>query len=130
MATEALKKILYAEDDPDILEIATMALETIGKFTVESYTSGNGALEAAPRFQPDLILLDVMMPGIDGPGVLKALRRLPGLDMTPVVFMTAKAMQDEVERFKNMGAMDVITKPFDPVVLCDKILEIWEKHHE
>ena len=130
MATEALKKILYAEDEPDISEIATMALETIGEFTVESCASGNEALEAAPRFQPDLILLDVMMPGIDGPSTLKALRRLPGFETTPVVFMTAKVMEDEMERFKKLGALVVITKPFDPAVLSDQILAIWEKHHE
>ena len=125
-----LQKILYAEDEPDILEIATMALETLGGFTVLSYTSGNDALEAAPRFQPDMILLDVMMPGMDGPGLLKALRRLPGFETTPVVFITAKVMEAEIERYKEMGALDVIEKPFDPETLPDQILAIWNKHHE
>ena len=126
--TTPLSRILHVEDEADIREVAKLALEMVGGFTVESCASGKDALEKAPTFEPDLILLDVMMPGMDGPETLQALRRLPGLDTTPVVFMTAKIMEAEVRRFKEMGALDVIAKPFDPMTLADEIRRMWDAH--
>ncbi len=124
---EALKKILYVEDDPDIQTIARMALETVGGFEVLVCGSGAEALEKAPGFQPDIVLLDVMLPGMDGPDTLDALRRLPGLAKTPSVFLTAKALPAEVERYRKLGALDVIAKPFDPMTLAQRVREIWER---
>lgn len=129
MTGQPLSKILYAEDEPDIREITVMALEIIGEYTVKPCGSGEEAVEAAPRFKPDLFLLDVMMPGMDGPGVLKALRGIPEFEKTPVIFITAKVMDEEIERFKEMGVVGVVKKPFDPVNLCEQISEIWEKRH-
>ena len=126
--TASLSKILHVEDEPDIQDVAKIALEAVGGFTVESCGSGQEALERAPAFMPDLILLDVMMPGMDGPETMRALRRLPGFDNTPVVFMTAKVMEKDVQRFKEMGAIDVIGKPFDPMTLADDIRRIWDVH--
>ena len=123
-----LEKILHVEDDADIQTITRMTLETIGGFTVKSCSSGQEALDVAPEFSPDLILLDVMMPGMDGPTTLHELRKLPEIVATPVIFMTAKAQVHEVEGFKALGASDVITKPFDPMTLCDQLKEIWDRH--
>src|SRR3954467_8662156 len=109
--TRALDKILYVEDDPDIQAIAVMVLDAISGFTVEPCSSGNEALKKAVAFNPDLILLDVMMPGMDGPETLQALRKLPELTHTPVVFMTAKVQPQEVEGYMALGAMGVIAKP-------------------
>jgi len=128
MGTSSLKRILLAEDDPDIRLIAQLALESIGGFQVRLCGSGGEALEAAPGFQPDLVLLDVMMPGMDGPATLQALRALPGLAATPVVFMTAKAQPQEIAQLKALGAFDVIVKPFEPMQLSARIASIWQHH--
>lgn len=124
-----LKKILYAEDEPDIQAVAQMALENIGGFETVLCNSGIEAVEVAPNAAPDLILLDVMMPGLDGTETLKQLREIDSLKDTPVIFLTAKAMPSEVERFKAIGALDVIAKPFNPLTLSDQIRAIWESHH-
>jgi two-component system OmpR family response regulator len=120
----ALDKILYVEDDPDIQAIAVMVLDAISGFTLEACSSGNEALSKAVAFNPDLILLDVMMPGMDGPETLHALRKLPELANTPVVFMTAKVQPQEVSGYLDLGAVGVIAKPFDPMTLAD---EIWAR---
>jgi two-component system OmpR family response regulator len=127
--TEALRRILYVEDDPDIQVVAKMSLEAVGGFTVEVASSGKEALEMAPGFAPDLILLDVMMPGMDGPTTMQALRQLPPVEKTPIVFMTAKVMQSEIRRYKELGALDVIHKPFDPMTLPDRVREIWRSRN-
>ena len=124
-----LQTILLVEDDPDIQEIARLSLESFGGFTVELCSTGREAVERAPGLAPDLILLDVMMPGMDGAETLAALRTLPALSATPVVFMSAKARAEEVRRFKDLGAVDVITKPFDAVALPDRVRAIWEGLH-
>lgn len=121
-----LDRILYVEDEPDIQQIARLALELVGKFTVHVCSSGAEALADAPAFNPDLILLDVMMPGMDGPTTLKALREIPATARTPVVFMTAKVQPNEVAQYRALGALDVITKPFDPMTLPDAIRAIWD----
>lgn len=120
-----LNRILHIEDEPDIQEVAKMTLEAVGGFTVETCSSGQEALEKAPIFLPDLILLDVMMPGLDGPTTLHKLRKLPETASTPIIFMTAKAQAGDIEGLKEIGAIDVITKPFDPMALSDQIREIW-----
>ena len=125
MTHPPLNKILCVEDEPDIQAITKLALETVGGFTIETCSSGREALLRAPEFGPDLILLDVMMPGMDGPETLHALRALPGFEATPVIFMTAKAMASEIQKYKDLGALDVIPKPFDPMTLSDQIKAIW-----
>ena len=124
-----LRKILHVEDEPDIREVARLALETVGGFVVESCASGEDAVVRAPAFRPDLVLLDVMMPGLDGPATFQRLRQIPGFEKIPVIFMTAKAMPQEIERFRELGALDVITKPFDPMELADQVRKIWARAH-
>lgn len=120
-----LNKILYAEDEADIREIASLALESIGQFEIETCESGVPVIDLAMSFQPQLILLDVMMPDMDGPSTLKALNNHEVLRHIPVIFLTAKILPDEIERFKALGAIDVINKPFDPMTLADELRNIW-----
>ena len=122
-----LKRILYVEDEPDIQAVAKLALEAIGGFEVKICSSGKEALESAVAYSPDLILLDVMMPGMDGPATLNALRGLPELAHTPVIFMTAKVQPQEIMEYKKLGALDVIPKPFDPMTLADNVKKIWAR---
>jgi len=127
MARE-LKRILYVEDEPDIQAVAKIALENVGGFTVEICSSGFEALEKGSDFHPDLLLLDVMMPGMDGVSTLQALRKQPGLATTPAMFMTAKVRPSEVEQLRKEGAIDVIPKPFDPMTLSENLKSLWNKH--
>ena len=126
MPTAPLRRILLIEDDLDIQAVAQLALETLGGFTVEVCSRGREALEAAPMFRPDMVLLDVMMPGMDGPTTLMHLRALSHMEEVPVVFMTAKVMPHEIDHYKTLGALDVIRKPFDPMVLSTTLNTIWE----
>jgi CheY-like chemotaxis protein len=130
MSSDTLQRILYVEDEPDIQAVARIALETVGGFTVQICSSGEDALQAAVEFAPDLLLLDVMMPGMDGPTTLKELRNLPQLENTPAVFMTAKVQPQEIEQFKSYGALDVIAKPFDPMALSGQIAAVWQGRDE
>ena len=125
MADGTLTKILYVEDEPDIQEVARMALELVGGFTVTICSSGEEAIAKAADFDPDLLLLDVMMPGMDGPTTLGELRKIPTLTDKPAIFMTAKVQPHEVAEYKELGAIDVIPKPFDPMNLSANIQEIW-----
>lgn len=127
--TDKLMRILYVEDEPDIQTVARLALEALGGYTVEICSSGSEALSRAPDFLPQLILLDVMMPVIDGPTMLKMLRKLPQFATTPVVFMTAKVNASEVAHYVELGAADVIPKPFDPMTLSGQVQAIWERCH-
>ena len=123
--SKALERILYVEDDPDIQTIAMMVLETISGYDVTACSSGKDAIAAAQNFTPDLILLDVMMPGMDGPETLSELRKLSGFESIPAVFMTAKVQPQEVEGYLHLGAVGVIAKPFDPMTLAEELEKIW-----
>ena len=125
MANSKLSRILYVEDDADIREIAQLALEMVGGFTVLLCASGEQALLEATDFAPQLILLDVMMPGMDGPSTLAALRQQPELAQIPIAFMTAKIQPQEIAAYKALGALDVIAKPFDPMLLPQQVTDIW-----
>ena len=125
MIGKTLSKILYAEDDSDILSVAKMSLEMVGGFEVCACLSGTEALDAAPEFAPDMVLLDVMMPGMDGVATLEKLREDPRTANIPVVFMTAKAMPSDVARLRALGAADVLLKPFDPMTLPLTLKGIW-----
>lgn len=115
-----LLKVLYVEDEPDIRAVAEFALEDEG-FELTSCASGQEALAKAGAGTWDLLLLDVMMPGMDGPTTLHRLRELPGLDQTPVLFMTAKVQAAELDIYFALGAIGVISKPFDALTLGDQI---------
>jgi len=123
----SLQRILYVEDEPDIQAVAKLALEMVGGFQVKICSSGAEAVRDAAQFAPDMILLDVMMPEMDGPATLKALRQQPQLAEVPVAFMTAKVQASEVAHYKSLGARDVIAKPFDPMTLADRVRSIWEQ---
>lgn len=123
--TAVLDRVLYVEDDADIQEIARLALVDLGGLTVRVCSSGREAVEAFPDFDPQLILLDVMMPGMDGPTTLASLRALPGGANVPVAFMTAKVQAHEVSRYTDLGAIGVISKPFDPMKLADQVRTLW-----
>jgi two-component system OmpR family response regulator len=125
MTIEDRDRILYVDDEPDIRAIAKIALEVVGQFTVQFCASGREAIDQAPNFAPDLILLDVMMPEMDGPSTLAALRRLPATVTTPVIFMTAKVQKHEIAQYLALGAVGVIHKPFDPMTLADDVLQLW-----
>lgn len=110
--------ILYVDDEDDIREIAEMSLGLESSFRVTTAASGAEALEKAKDERPDLILLDVMMPGMDGPATLAKLKEDATISGIPVVFITARTQAHEVERFLSLGAVGVIAKPFDPMALA------------
>src|SRR5262245_17743327 len=129
MTVPPLKRVLLVEDDPDIQAIASFALRSVGGLSVEVCGSGSEAVARAPGFLPEIVLLDVMMPGMDGWATLRALRGLPQTAATPVVFMTAKARPHEIEQYRRGGACEVIMKPFDPSQLSDLLRSIWSRIH-
>ncbi|RUO75381.1 response regulator [Idiomarina seosinensis] len=125
-----LKRVLLVDDEPDIQAIAKLSLDKVGGFTSLICSSGYEAIEQIADFKPDLVLLDVMMPGLDGPHTLKQLQEKGLLDGTPVVFFTAKVLNSEVEELKELGAQDVISKPFDPMTLPTQLKDIWNRANE
>ena len=127
MSQEVINRILYVEDEPDIQAVAKLALEQVGRFTLEVCSSGKEALDRAEQFSPQLMLLDVMMPEMDGPTTLRKLRDISGLQDIPAIFMTARVQPHEIQEYISMGAIDVIAKPFDPMTLSSQIREIWDK---
>lgn len=129
MSLQKLERVLCIEDEEDIRKVQAIALEELGGFKVLSCASGAEAIQEAPAFGPQLILLDVMMPGMDGPTTLKSLRTIAGLEETPVIFVTAKVQPDEVEYYLELGALEVISKPFDPMTLASQLRHIWELRH-
>ena len=124
-----LKRILHVEDDPSIQAVAKVALEAVGGFQVLRCASGQEALDQVQDFAPDFILLDVMMPGMDGPQTLERLHELVDIGEVPVAFMTAKVQPGEVAHYRSLGALDVIVKPFDPMQLAAQIRQIWSRRH-
>jgi len=95
--------------------------------TVTHVENGRAAVDAFLENPPDVVLMDIIMPEMDGPATLSKLRQLPDFETTPVVFMTAKAQPQEVSAYKQLGAKDVIAKPFDPMTLASAVLDIWER---
>ncbi len=120
-----LQRVLYVEDEPDIQAVAKLALEVVGGLTVQVCSNGDEALSSAPGFAADLLLLDVMMPGMDGPTTLGKLRELAAYADTPAVFMTAKVQPSEVAHLKSLGAIEVIAKPFDPMSLATTLKQLY-----
>lgn len=124
-----LSRILHVEDDPSIQAVAKIALEAVGGFRVLSCSCGQDALDQVQGFAPDFILLDVMMPGMDGPQTLAKIAQLVDIGQIPVVFMTAKVQPAEIEHYRGLGARDVIIKPFDPMQLAAQVRQIWSRVH-
>ena len=114
-------KILLIDDQEDIRKIGKMSLETVGKFAVVTAASALDGLQAASADRPDLILMDMMMPGMDGLSALAELQRSPTLRDIPVVFMTAKVQRSEIAHYLSLGAAGVIPKPFDPMTLASQV---------
>ena len=129
MSKSEIKTILYAEDESDIRSIAQIALEDIGGFEVRYCINGHDLLQVAQGFIPDLLLLDVMMPEMDGPTALLELRKMPSFLTIPVIFMTAKIQANEIDEYKALGAIEVIAKPFDPLILAATIKTAWAKYY-
>ncbi|MEO8400227.1 MAG: response regulator [Gammaproteobacteria bacterium] len=128
MPERKLSKILYAEDEEDIRAIAQVALEDVGGFVIKYCANGKEVLKEIKNFKPDLLLLDVMMPEMDGPTTLQALRTQYNITDIPAIFMTAKIQPSEIEQYKGMGVLEVITKPFDPMKLAESINKAWNNY--
>ena len=128
MPGSTLSRILYVEDDADIREIVKMSLEMVGKYQVAACGSCADALDVVDDFDPELLLLDVMMPGVDGPETLHVLRLRESAATVPAIFITAKVQAGDMARYKDIGVLDVIVKPFDPIRLPEQIEETWQRH--
>jgi two-component system OmpR family response regulator len=126
MTKRTLRRILLVEDDPDMQEVTALLLSSVGE--VRTCGSAAEALQAAQEFDPDLILLDVMMPGLDGQGAFAAFRQMPATANTPVIFVTACVQPGEISEYRQLGSLGVIPKPFDPDTLAETIQEMWERH--
>ncbi len=124
-SSAAPSRVLYVDDDPDVRQIAGMALRLNENIHVETCESGEQALTLLPKLMPDFVVLDVMMPGLDGPATLARIRANPLYAHIPIAFMTAKAFPAEVERFMGLGAVGVIAKPFDPMRLAEQVAALW-----
>jgi two-component system OmpR family response regulator len=127
--TQTLQHILCVDDEADILEVAQLALETVGGYQVTCLNSGVEAVAKAEGIKPDLILLDVMMPLLDGPSTYAALRKIATLDRVPIIFMTARVQPKEVQKYLELGAAGVTAKPFDAMALASQLQTMWEKFH-
>ncbi len=127
MPERALNRICYVEDDEDIQRIVRMSLERIGKMTVEVVGDPTVAIEKMVVFRPDLVMLDWMMPVMDGPTLFRQMKTRPETSALPVVFITAKAAQRDLDELVSMGAAGTISKPFSPRDLPDQLRAIWAK---
>jgi len=127
MPDRPLQRICYVEDDEDIQRIVRMSLERIGKMTVELVSDPLVAVAAITAFKPDLVMLDWMMPGMDGPTLFRKMKQLPEVSALPVVFITAKATQRDMDELIALGAAGAISKPFSPKDLPEQLRAIWAK---
>ena len=117
-------KVLVVDDEEDVRFVANMSLGRVGRMTVIEASSGAEGIARAKSERPDFILLDMMMPGMDGAATFRALRADPETSAIPIVFLTAKAMAAEVQRLKDLGAKGVVLKPFDPMSLAREVTAI------
>lgn len=118
-------KVLLVDDEEDIRKIGRLSLEAVGKCNVITASGAEEAMSLARSERPDLILMDIMMPGIDGLAALKSMRADADLREIPVVFMTAKVQPSEVEHYLHVGSIGVIRKPFDPMTLPEEVAKIF-----
>lgn len=126
--SDKIERILYVEDDQDIADVTIMTLEDLGGYDVKHCISGLKALEEIEEYEPDLVLLDVMMPGIDGAETFKCIKQNSNFEKLPVIFITAKSQKNEQEHYVSIGGSGVITKPFDPMTLCSTIETIYSEN--
>ena len=126
MPARPLNRICYVEDDEDIQRIVRMSLERVGKMTVEVVGDPTMAIEAINAFKPDLVMLDWMMPKMDGPTLFREMKQRPETSSLPVVFITAKASQRELDELSALGAVGTISKPFSPKDLPEQLRQIWK----
>ena len=128
MESQPLRKLLIVDDDPDVLTIARYSLKKDQTLEVRCASSGEDGLTIAKNFMPDLILLDVMMPKLDGITTLEHLRNQKETKNIPVVFFTAKVTQEEINFYTKQDVIAVLVKPFDPLKFLDSIQAIWHKY--
>jgi two-component system, OmpR family, response regulator len=127
MPDRPLQRICYVEDDEDIQRIVRVSLERVGKMTVEVVTDSMKAIDVITAFKPDLVMLDWMMPGMDGPALFRKMKTEPEVSALPVVFITAKATQRDTDELLSLGAAGVLSKPFSPKDLPEQLRTIWAK---
>ena len=125
MPATPLTRICYVEDDEDIQRIVRMSLERIGKMTVEVCSDPLKAIDAITAFGPQMVMLDWMMPGMDGPTLFKKMKEVPATAPLPVVFITAKASKKELDELRDLGAAGTLSKPFTPKDLPEQLRQIW-----
>jgi two-component system OmpR family response regulator len=126
MPDRPLNRICYVEDDEDIQRIVRMSLERVGKMTVEVVSDPTLAIDAINAFKPDMVMLDWMMPKMDGPTLFREMKQRPETSGLPVVFITAKASQRELDELSALGAVGTISKPFSPTDLPEQLRQIWK----
>lgn len=127
---DELTHVACIEDDRSIRMIIELALSEIGNLKVSLFPSGQEALEKISTHAPQMIVLDMMMPDMDGLETLARLRKLPETSNTPAIFMTAKAQPAEIDLYRKMGAIDVVVKPFNPMTLAESLKEIWHNYND
>ena len=130
MPESDLQRILVIDDEPVITEVLKITLEHVGGYTVDVCNSGSDALNHIPDFNPDLVLLDVMMPCMDGPTTFAKIRELSQSKTLPIIFCTAKVQPSEVDEFIALGAIGVISKPFDPMNVSNELGRLWENRND
>jgi two-component system OmpR family response regulator len=126
MPAQPLNRVCYVEDDEDIQKIVRMSLERVGKMTVDVVSDPMTAIERMISFKPELVMLDWMMPGMDGPTLFRKMRDTPETRDLPVVFITAKASEREQNELRALGAAGTILKPFSPKDLPGQLRAIWQ----
>jgi two-component system OmpR family response regulator len=126
---KVLKRIMYVDDDKDLQRIVQLGLELGGGFTVMVCSSGEQALREIAEFQPDLLILDVVMPDMSGPKTLETMQNMPNIPSVPVVFFTSKTGPEHILHYRSLGAIGVIKKPLDFKRLPHQVKEIWKKYN-
>lgn len=121
-----MNNLLLIDDDPIVRRIAQISLTKIGKWNVTTAESGTSALQILQHSIPNLIMLDVLMPGMDGIETFECIKKLESLADVPIVFMTAKVQTHEVERYYELGITGVIVKPFDPIKLPIEVRKVYD----
>jgi two-component system, OmpR family, response regulator len=124
-STREFQSVLFVDDDADICSVVLATLGLVSGLDVQAADSGERAIDLAYQLRPDLVLMDVMMPGLDGPSTFKRMRESVLLAHVPVIFMTAKVLPAEISQFLQLGAIGVIVKPFDPLMLYSDMLGLW-----
>jgi two-component system, OmpR family, response regulator len=119
------KSVLYVDDDEDICRVVQATLHLVPGLTIQTAYTGERAIDVAYDCRPELVLMDVMMPGLDGPSTFERMRQSGLLANIPVIFMTAKVLPAEIAQLLELGAIGVIVKPFDPLRLYGELCALW-----